>query len=299
MKPRSLILDLFGGYLRYVDAEVRLSHLTQVLGAFDVAPPTVRVTLSRLRREGWFVTRRQGRETLYSLTPGMLGVLDEGRRRIFAGPAQSWVGTWTIVIYQMSESGRQERNQLRKTLAWHGFGPLTTSTWIAPGDRRKEVRVLIDGLTDERVDVLSCSSESLEHDRELARRCWDLESLARDYVVFNHAHRHLLHGHESVPGAEALVQRTELISRYRHFPFQDPGLPRELRPDPWPGTEAHDIFCAAHDRLGDAARAYVSDIVGQTIPDPGSLTSTISARPASEGRGARERLAAVDHRRFR
>ena len=155
VKPRSVILDLFGDYLRYVDAEVRLSHLTELVGAFDIAPSTVRVTLSRLRREGWFETRREGRETIYVLTPQMLEVLDEGRARIFAPPAETWIGTWTMVIYQMTESERQERNQLRKALAWHGFGPLTTSTWLAPGDRRKEMRSVIDGLTDEQVDVLS------------------------------------------------------------------------------------------------------------------------------------------------
>jgi phenylacetic acid degradation operon negative regulatory protein len=269
VKPRGLILDLFGGYLRYLDGGVRLSHLTRLLGAFDVAPPTVRVTLSRLRREGWFTTRREGRETVYTLTPGMLDILDEGRARIFAPPAESWAGSWTMVIYQMSESERQERNQLRKALAWHGFGPLTTSTWLAPGDRRKEARVLIDSLTDEQVDVLSCQSEGLEHDRDLARRCWDLDGLAREYAEFNVAHRHLVRRSERISGIRALVTRTELISTYRHFPFRDPRLPPELRPEPWPGVEAYETFQAAHARLGPAARAYVSDVVGRDVPEPG------------------------------
>ena len=268
VKPRSVILDLFGDYLRYVDGEVRLSHLTELLGAFDIAPSTVRVTLSRLRREGWFETRREGRETVYVLTPQMLEVLDEGRARIFAPPAETWIGTWTMVIYQMTESERQERNQLRKALAWHGFGPLTTSTWLAPGDRRKEMRSVIDGLTDEQVDVLSCTSEGLDHDRALARRCWDLETLAREYAGFNDAHRHLLRRSSRWSGAAALVARTELIATYRHFPFRDPRLPPELRPEPWPGLQAYETFRAAHARLGSAARAYVSGIVGRAVPEP-------------------------------
>jgi phenylacetic acid degradation operon negative regulatory protein len=271
LKPRALILDLFGDYLRYVDAEGRLSHLTELLGAFDVAPPTVRVTLSRLRREGWFVTRREGRETVYTLTPEMLSVLDEGRERIFTPPPETWVGSWTMVIYQMTESERQERNQLRKALAWHGFGPLTTSTWIAPGDLRKEARALVDEFTDEQVDVLSCTSEGLEHDRELARRCWDLDSLAREYVAFNDEHRHLVRPAKRAAGPGALVARTELISTYRHFPFRDPRLPPDLRPGPWPGNEAYDIFRAAHTRLGPAARAHVSAVIGRVVPEPESL----------------------------
>jgi phenylacetic acid degradation operon negative regulatory protein len=268
LKARGLILDLFGDYLRYVDAEVRLSHLTELLGAFDVAPATVRVTLSRLRKEGWFTTRRDGRETVYALTPEILGVLDEGRDRIFAPPADRWVGVWTVVIYQMTESERQERIQLRKSLAWHGFGPLTTSTWLAPGDRRKEARELVDQFTEEQVDVLSCMSEGPEHDRALARRCWDLETLARQYAEFNDGFRHLIREAPALAGADALVARTELISTYRHFPFRDPRLPPELRPEPWPGGEAYEILRDAHTRLGDAARAYVGDVIGRTLSEP-------------------------------
>jgi phenylacetic acid degradation operon negative regulatory protein len=270
VKPRAAILDLFGDYLRYVDAGVRLSHLTQLLGAFGITPPTVRVTLSRLRREGWFSTRRDGRETLYTLTADMLAVLDEGRARIFAPPADAWAGTWTMVIYQMSEQERQERGQLRKALAWHGFGPLTTSTWLAPGDRRKEVRVLVDSLTDERVDVLSCLSEGLDHDRDFARRCWDLDGLADGYRGFVDAHGHLARTPTDLTGAQALVARTELISAYRHFPFRDPRLPPELRPEPWQGVAAYDLFRAAHERLGAAARAYVGGVVGCEVRDPES-----------------------------
>ena len=165
-KPRSLILDLFGDYLRYADAEVRLSHLTSLLGAFDIAAPTVRVTMSRLRREHWFTTHRVGREMIYRLTPELLEVLDEGRQRIFAAPTSEWTGRWTMVVYQMSESERQERNQLRKTLAWHGFGPLATSTWLAPGDRRVEARAIVDSLTEEQVVIVACVSEGPDEDRK-------------------------------------------------------------------------------------------------------------------------------------
>src|SRR5207342_355289 len=180
-------------------------------------------------------------ETVYRLTPGMLDVLDEGRERIFAPPVTEWVGTWTMVIYQMSESERQERNELRKALAWHGFGPLTTSTWLAPGDRRKEARAFVDSLTGEHVDILSCTSENLEHDRDLARRCWDLDGLSNGYRAFIRSHRRLLRDAAGLSGAKAFVARTELIWAYRHFPFQDPRLPAELRPEPWPGVEAFEL----------------------------------------------------------
>jgi phenylacetic acid degradation operon negative regulatory protein len=267
-KPRSLVLDLFGDYLRYVDAEARLSQLTALLGAFDVEPATVRVTLSRLKREGWFTTRKVGRETVYRLTPDMLHVLDEGRERIFSAPPRSWAGTWTMVIYQMTENERQERNQLRKALAWHGFGPLTTSTWLAPGDRRAEARAFVAEQTEEQVDILCCTSEGIEHDLQLAGRCWDLAGLSAEYREFTAQHRQLSRRAKRLRGAEALVARTELIATFRHFPFRDPQLPPELLPPAWPGTEAYETFRTLHRELGPAARAHVGAVVGREILDP-------------------------------
>lgn len=268
-RPRGLILDLFGDYLRYADGEVRLGHLTTLLEAFEIGAPTVRVTLSRLRRDGWFETERVGRETVYRLTPGMLEVLDEGRERIFARPVTEWSGSWTMVIYQMTESERQERNELRKTLAWHGFGPLSAATWLAPGDRRKEARTFVDTLlTGERVDILACSSEGLDHDRDLARRCWDLDALAAEYGEFVRAHKRLVKEAPRLRGARALTARTEVIRTYRHFPFRDPRLPAELRPEPWPGAQAYELFRTVHTALGPAARQYVGEVIGRDLPEP-------------------------------
>jgi len=267
-KPRSLLLDMFGEYLRYLGRDVRLTQVTALLGEFGVAPATVRVTMSRLRNEGWFTSTRAGRETIYTLTDHMRQVLVEGRERIFAPSARDWSRNWTMVIYQMSESERLERNQLRKTLAWHGFGPLTTSTWLAPGDRRSEAREFVDELAGEQADFLTCQSEGLDHDRHIAARCWDLGSLANDYSEFNATHAPLLERAVDLVGADALLARTELISTFRHFPFRDPRLPAELRPSPWPGDEAHSLFRAGCDILGPEARAHVAAVVGADVPAP-------------------------------
>lgn len=267
-KPRSLILDLFGEYLRFDDASVRLAHLTALLGDFDVSPATVRVTMSRLRREGWFTTERDSRETIYRLSDEMVGVLREGRARIFSPPPAAWDGAWTMVIYQLSEDERQEREQLRKQLSWHGFGPLTTSTWLAAGDRREVASTLVADLPSHTADVLLCQSNGVEHDRDLTSRCWDLDGLAREYTAFVKEHRSLTRRAGSLTGPKALVARTLLISRYRHFPFRDPMLPEALQPHPWPGNEAHELFRRLHAQLGEAARAYVGSVVGRPVDDP-------------------------------
>lgn len=266
-KPRALILDLFGDYLRYAGGEARLGDLTELLAVFGVEAATVRVNLSRLRKEGWFTTRRVGRETVYALTPELLAILDEGRERIFQRRDEPWEGRWTMAIYQVPEAERAVREQLRKRLAWHGFGQLSPSTWLSPHDLMAEVREIAADHPSAKVDALWCGTGDLQEDRDLAARCWDLEQLGADY-------RHFIRTYEArkdealdpgQDGRTALVERMRIIGDFRRFPFRDPYLPRELQPEGWPSSEAYSLFGAVHRQLGPAATEFVSGIIGRPV----------------------------------
>jgi phenylacetic acid degradation operon negative regulatory protein len=268
MKPRALILDVFGDYLRYVGSEVRAADLVSLLGVLGVEAATVRMTLSRLKGEGWFTTTRAGRETLYRLSDDILELLDEGRRRIFAPYQESWDGWWTQVVFQMPESDRAVREQLKKRLAWLGFGPLSASTWITPRSIRDDAFALVPEFPIATIDVLRSRTDDADVDRDLARRCWDLDALNADYSEFISGHLDLASRAGSMTGKAALAARTELVSTYRHFPFRDPSLPLALQPDGWRGAEAHAMFLEIHDALAIAATEYVSTVIREDIRVP-------------------------------
>lgn len=282
-KPRALILDLFGDYLRYAGGEVRLADITELLAVFGIEGATVRVNLSRLRKEGWFTTRRIGRETVYALTPQMLEVLNEGRERIFRRRDEGWPGRWTMAIYQVPESERAVRDQLRKQLAWHGFGQLSPSTWLSPHDLLAEVREIAAAYPVAKVDALWCGTGDLEEDRDLASRCWDLEQLGRDYQHFIHSYAPL--DNEALnagkDGRAALIERMSIIGDFRRFPFRDPYLPQELQPEGWLSSDAYNLFGAVHRQLGPAATEFVSGIIGQPVA-PG-LEAVPLGSPAGTG----------------
>lgn len=267
MKPRSIILDLFGDYLRYAGAEVKLGDMTRLLAVFGVEPATVRVSMSRLKKEGWFTTRRQQRETVYELTEKMLHVLNEGRVRIFDRQQEPWQGRWTMVIYQVPETERSLREQLRKDLSWHSFGQLSTSTWVAPHDLLDAAHQLAADYPSATIDVLWCSTGDPDADRNLAARCWDLSQLAADYERFIGSYSPLNDpaGNAAKPGSQALAERTQLISDFRRFPFRDPFLPAELQPDNWPGDAAFTLFKEIHRQLAGPSNAFVSDLIGREI----------------------------------
>src|SRR5260370_17190274 len=105
-------------------------------------------------------------------------MLDEGRARIFDRGHDDWDGTWRMVIYAVPEESRGERDRVRRTLAWHGFGPLAAATWISPHPRLDTVRSALADLSATRTDLLESRSPGPAADREMAFRCWDLQRLA-------------------------------------------------------------------------------------------------------------------------
>ncbi|GAA0990900.1 PaaX family transcriptional regulator [Subtercola frigoramans] len=262
-KPRAVIFDLFGDYLRYTGQGVRLAHLTALLSLFSIEPATVRMNLSRLRREGWFTTTKDGRETIYWMTPKLVDLLDEGREKIFARTDESWDSRWTMVIYQVPESERAVREMLKKSLAWAGFGQLSPSTWVATHDRAQAANAISAQYPAARFDILWCEAMSEEQSLDLVRRCWDLDSLAEDYRAYIDEFGHLLVPSElaTLDPPAALLARTHLTQSFRRFPFRDPQLPTVLEPVGWPGRTAFDTFERLHAALAEQAESCVSSFM--------------------------------------
>ena len=265
VKPRAVLWDLFGDHLRYVNGgTVPMRALTALLDGFGIGESTSRVALARMRREGWFSTDRDGRQAIYRLTGRSVALLDEGRARIFDRGRDDWDGAWRMVIYAVPEESRAERDRVRRTLAWHGFGPLAAATWISPHPRLDTVRDGLADLSATRFDLLESRSRSPKADREMAARCWDLDGLRRDYADLVRQYQRLPAVTElaRLPGPDALRRQVELVASYRTLPFRDPDLPASLLPERWPGRQAHAMFIAAHDALHGPADAYVREVVG-------------------------------------
>ncbi len=264
MKARSLVFDLFGDYLRFRGGEVRLRVLTRLMACFEVPEPTVRVVATRLRGEGWLESRRDGRETTYVLTDAAWRLLDEGRARIFDRATRPWDGHWHMVVYSVPETERAQREQLRKRLAWLGFGALSASVWLSPHNRVAQVR---EGFADHpnvRLDAFHARSDGAGADRDMAARSWDLAGLDRDYAALLAQYRPRLERYRrgEVQGRDALVERMQLVQDYRRLPFRDPHLPPELLPAGWSGRAAHEVFLEAHGLLRAPAEAFVDGVAG-------------------------------------
>lgn len=281
MRPRSLVVDLYGDYIRHDGGEARLQTLVELLAAFDVPAPTTRVVMSRLRAEGWLESVRRGRTTTYQLTDAGWRLLDVGRRRIFERERRPWDGQWRMVIYHVPESDRATRDRLRKRLMWLGFGALAPSTWLSPHDRLQDVES--EMVTEAaRVDLLVARSRGPVEDAAMAARCWDLPALQAEFLELRESYLARLARYAASPprGVDALVERVGMVADYRRLPFRDPDLPTGLLPGDWAGRDVHALFLEAYQALKDEADGYYREVVHRT-GGAGGDEASVTAVPKS------------------
>jgi len=263
-RPGALLLDLLGDLNRTGHREMRLKALVALGETIGASGPTVRVTLARLRERGWFLVRREGRESVYRLTTVAVSALDDGGRRIFRDAPQPWARQWSMAIYTVPESDRQTRDELRKRLGWLGFGPLAPATWICPYPRLEEIADAAATLPAARLTLLTTCAPGLAADRALAARCWDLDALGIEYHAFVTAVRARmpLYRQAAADGrAAALIERVRLVNEYRRLAGRDPQLPEELQPTGWPGEEARRVFGQAHSLLAASSAAHYARLL--------------------------------------
>lgn len=122
----------------------------------------------RLKKAGCLKFEYKNQQLYLSLT-------DEGKKR--AGWLQidhlkipqpkKWDGKWRVVIFDISQLKKIQREAFRGKLKELGFRPLQKSVWLHPFDCRDEIDLLKDffGLSEKEVRLLIV--ENIGQDREL------------------------------------------------------------------------------------------------------------------------------------
>jgi phenylacetic acid degradation operon negative regulatory protein len=270
-RTQDLIFTLYGDYLVYRGGVAWIGSLIELLGTLGVSEQAVRSAASRMARKNWLASEKAGRLSFYSLTPRAFDLLDKGARQIFQPRNEEWDGCWHLITYAFSDDLKSERHHLRDHLSWLGFGQLTAGTMIAPRDYQDEVCALLADLeVHEHVDYFEARPFAFTDNRDLARRCWDLDELNERYWRFITKYQPQFEADcqaEESGSARSLAhhfrQRFWLIHEYRYFPFADPYLPHRLLPGDWHGRPAAKLFQDYHAFLQEKANRYVDDILSR------------------------------------
>ncbi|WP_017935477.1 PaaX family transcriptional regulator [Nocardioides sp. Iso805N] len=287
-----LLTTLLGDYWSPRDDLLPSAALVALLGEFDVGPTAARAALNRLARRGVLVSTRLGRNSFYGFAPGASDMLLAGAHRFvsFGMGTQGWDGRWTIALFSLNESGRDQRYSLHSRLRWLGFAPLYDGTWVSPRSVADEVLERFQELGVGDVTVFRADEMPDSSRRPIS--AWDLDETARTYTDFVATYRPLRDAvrRGSVGANQALLDRTRIMDTWRSFPGIDPDLPANLLPAGWPRRRAHEIFVEVYDALGPLAALRVRQIVGRHSDDASAMVEWHTADELlALGRGAIER----------
>ncbi len=253
MNARSALFDLYGDHLRTRGGAAPVAALVQLLAALDIAGPAVRTAVSRMVRQGWLAPVRLEQGAGYRLTPRAEQRLGDAAARIYRRGIAPWDHTWHLVVFA-AITDRARRARTRQQMAYLGYAQLRDNVWVSP-----RASAEVPGLLRE--NKVSAQTFRAQHDgtdAALAATAWDLEALGAEYHEWLTEARRLTdqaRTHRS--DADAFAVRSTLVHEWRKFLFRDPGLPAELLPPRWPGTEAAEFFDTEAERLLPAADRYV------------------------------------------
>ncbi|MDX2764253.1 PaaX family transcriptional regulator [Streptomyces europaeiscabiei] len=258
--PRSLIVTFYGAYGRSVPGPVPVSELIRLLAALGVDAPSVRSSVSRLKRRGLLLPARTAAGAAgYELSGDARQLLEDGDRRIYATAPEQDEG-WVLAVFSVPESERQKRHVLRSRLAGLGFGTAAPGVWIAPARLYEETRHTLTRLRlDPYVDLFRGEHLGFAATAEAVARWWDLAGIAKQHEAFLDQHAPVLHDWEhrvDTPSQEAYADYLLALDSWRQLPYADPGLPAALLPADWPGVRSAAVFRALHALLRDAGAAF-------------------------------------------
>jgi phenylacetic acid degradation operon negative regulatory protein len=270
-RPRSLIVTIYGLYARDTGGWLSVASLVRLMAELGADEAAVRSSVSRLKRRGILEPSRADGAAGYGLSRSGWQALAEGDRRIFGRPRARLSDGWLLAVFSVPEAERKQRHALRSRLSWLGFGTVSAGVWVAPGHLAGETRQVLEraGLAGYvelfRADYLAFG--------DVAGRLgewWDLDRLQRMYQEFTDAYRPLLARWpgdavgSSAPGdgsdAGAFAAYVRALTDWRRLPFLDPGLPAELLPEHWPGSQAAEVFEQLRARLDAPARRHARAI---------------------------------------
>lgn len=258
--PRSLIVTLYGAYGRFAPGPVPVAELIRLLAAVGVDAPSVRSSVSRLKRRGLLLPARTAQGAAgYELSDEARQLLDDGDRRIYATTPPADEG-WVLAVFSVPESERQKRHVLRSRLAGLGFGTAAPGVWIAPARLHDETRhTLVRLRLDPYVDLFRGEHLGFSPTVESVARWWDLAAIAKEHETFLDGHARVLDAwrqRPDTPPEEAYRDYLLALDSWRHLPYADPGLPARLLPKDWPGTRSAAVFRGLHERLRDAGAEF-------------------------------------------
>nr|WP_067840733.1 PaaX family transcriptional regulator C-terminal domain-containing protein [Nocardia lijiangensis] len=233
LTARSAILSaLLGAH----PAEAPVSWIVRVAIGLGLQESAVRAALTRMVAGGDL----ERRDSAYRLAPRLIE-RQHRQDEAMHPPTGAWDGTWRLAIVTVGADDSTDRAALREILRAKKFGELREGVWTRPDNLGTE----FPAAAARRMTVFT--GHPGEPDRELAGRLFHPEAWAEDARLLLSA----------MAAAESIGDRFEIAAATVRHILNDPMLPTELLPRPWPGRELREAYLAFRTEFAEFAEALM------------------------------------------
>lgn len=228
----SLVITVFGDLVQHRGGEISSTRLRALLGRVGVEQGALRTALSRLAGDGWVVSERAGRSSLYRLSAQGLDRFASATTRIYAPPRTEPVSRWATVV-TFSGSGQTVR--------------------ICPAeDVTNNADCVVVGELQHISDAYRAAQLERAHRNALTALSADLAALHQDIT----------------DPLEAAAARLLLIHRWRRIVLRFPECVPELMPDDSPLKNPRAAVAKSYVALTPAAEGWLESDTGGLAPLP-------------------------------
>lgn len=272
---------------------VGTSHLGYVFGAFGaeavpgpclidllqqlgMGESAARTMLSRQTRRGQLTSTRHARVAVYRLA----GAYRERFQRIrLADEPAGWTGAFELIMYDIGEDRRRDRDALREQAAAAGFGAVRPGVLIGLSDPADWCRPWLD--RDDlfiRAGRLACTEPVAA---DLADRAWNLTATAPRMRAFVARTKRVRSAAERRPNdtSYAFTAFAEVMREFTWLHLEIPMLPPAITPTGWPGAEIQKALVDLSQSLGPRVREHA--YATAAAHDLTHLVEPLDQRPAS------------------
>lgn len=230
ISPRTVIEALLP-----FDGPASLGVIYDTSNRLQIEDQPVRLALRRLISTGDIIQRGRGRNGIVELTDAGRARLEReriGLRLAFAQDADQapWDGAWHLLALSAPESERAVRDTFRREM--HALGAVSISTGLHLTPHA------IDALLAPELDaylvtasVTALSVRGIGGNEDIAEALWPARDAIDGYKALDAALGVDMSDHE--PVARQLILAESLDAALR----DDPLIPLDLRPKPWPPTD--------------------------------------------------------------
>jgi phenylacetic acid degradation operon negative regulatory protein len=240
------------------DGSILAADAFPVADACGRSPEQVRSCLRRLVAEGLFTRQGQGQQAVYRATEAGLAALGASTARarlahIQDAAGRAWDRRWHLAAFAIPEVRRGARDALRDHLVRLGGAAIHNGLYASPHPWEKDVNGETQRLGVSEHVALAATDDlavgGVSEPTALAARLWPIERLAASYQAFVDRWGHvpadladMRRRHQTLPDSAFLPGALAMGLAYQACFDDDPLLPPELLPNPWPGGAARDLL---------------------------------------------------------